>query len=94
MIKVTLSLNEVAAACAVDDHQLEIRLRIPVDWPLLRLKIGAKDDIMRLLQYLKRISCQRILFAPIIIHLLQPVYGHLSLPFAILYTHYSESESS
>ena len=38
-IKVTSSLNEVAAAYAVDDHQLEIQLKIPADWPLHKIKV-------------------------------------------------------
>ena len=37
-IKVTLSSNEVAAAYAVDDHQLEIRLKIPADGRCTRLR--------------------------------------------------------
>lgn len=33
---------EVVASYAVDEHQLEIRLRIPPDWPLHRIEV--KDE--------------------------------------------------
>ena len=38
-VKVATALNEVAAAYSVDDHQLEIRLRIPNDWPLHKIEV-------------------------------------------------------
>ncbi|KAK2461029.1 hypothetical protein APHAL10511_006970 [Amanita phalloides] len=38
-VKVAASTNEVAAAYAVDEHQLEIRLKIPVDWPLHKIEV-------------------------------------------------------
>lgn len=38
-VKVAGALNEVAAAYSVDDHQLEIRLRIPSDWPLHKIEV-------------------------------------------------------
>ncbi|KAF9258177.1 hypothetical protein L218DRAFT_964691 [Marasmius fiardii PR-910] len=38
-IKVASSVNEVAAAYSVDEHQLEIKIRIPNDWPLHRIEI-------------------------------------------------------
>ncbi|KAF8634833.1 hypothetical protein AX17_004084 [Amanita inopinata Kibby_2008] len=38
-IKVMTSTNEVTAAYAVDEHQLEIKLRIPPDWPLHKIEV-------------------------------------------------------
>ncbi|KAI3605699.1 delta 9-fatty acid desaturase [Moniliophthora roreri] len=38
-IKVASSVNEVAAAYLVDEHQLEIKIKIPNDWPLHRIEI-------------------------------------------------------
>ncbi|KAL0570451.1 hypothetical protein V5O48_011508 [Marasmius crinis-equi] len=38
-VKVASSVNEVAAAYSVDEHQLEIKIRIPSDWPLHRIEI-------------------------------------------------------
>ncbi|KAK7439775.1 hypothetical protein VKT23_017349 [Stygiomarasmius scandens] len=38
-IKVASLTNEVAASYLVDEHQLEIRLKIPTDWPLHRVEI-------------------------------------------------------
>ncbi|TFK22367.1 hypothetical protein FA15DRAFT_681687 [Coprinopsis marcescibilis] len=34
--------NEVVASYSVDEHQLELRLKIPVDWPLHRIEV--KDE--------------------------------------------------
>ncbi|KAF9477335.1 hypothetical protein BDN70DRAFT_881303 [Pholiota conissans] len=38
-VKVANAVNEVAAAYSVDEHQLEIRLRIPPDWPLHKIEV-------------------------------------------------------
>ncbi|THV07136.1 hypothetical protein K435DRAFT_710473 [Dendrothele bispora CBS 962.96] len=38
-IKVANLTNEVAASYSVDEHQLEIRLKIPSDWPLHKIEI-------------------------------------------------------
>ncbi|KAK1235775.1 hypothetical protein PQX77_000989 [Marasmius sp. AFHP31] len=38
-VKVAKSVTEVAAAYSVDEHQLEIRVRIPSDWPLHRIEV-------------------------------------------------------
>ena len=38
-VKVSVPLNEVVASYFVDEHQLEIRLKIPVDWPLNRIEV-------------------------------------------------------
>lgn len=55
MVKVASSgvVNEVTASYSVDEQQLEIRLRIPSDWPLHRVeirdtkKIGVDDNRWR-----------------------------------------------
>lgn len=38
-IKVATAVNEVVAAYLVDEHQLEIKLRIPSDWPLHKIEV-------------------------------------------------------
>lgn len=38
-VKVSMPLNEVVASYLVDEHQLEIKLKIPVDWPLHRIEV-------------------------------------------------------
>ncbi|KAF8624962.1 hypothetical protein AX15_005604 [Amanita polypyramis BW_CC] len=38
-VKVASSTNEVVAAYAVDEHQLEIKLKIPGDWPLHKIEV-------------------------------------------------------
>ncbi|KAG6877121.1 hypothetical protein C0993_010124 [Termitomyces sp. T159_Od127] len=38
-VKVANSVNEVVASYSVDEHQLEIKLKIPVDWPLHKIEI-------------------------------------------------------
>jgi len=38
-VKVASAVNEVVASYLVDEHQLEIKLKIPVDWPLHRIEI-------------------------------------------------------
>ncbi|KAF8056637.1 hypothetical protein FPV67DRAFT_646018 [Lyophyllum atratum] len=38
-IKVASSVNEVVASYAVDEHQLEIKLKIPSDWPLHKIEV-------------------------------------------------------
>ncbi|KAG6844999.1 hypothetical protein H0H87_001771 [Tephrocybe sp. NHM501043] len=38
-IKVASSVNEVVASYSVDEHQLEIKLKIPTDWPLHKIEI-------------------------------------------------------
>ena len=67
-IKVTLSSNEVAAAYAVDDHQLEIRLKIPADWPLH--KIEVKD--------VKRVGVDEHRWRAWILAVQQSIWAHVS----------------
>jgi len=38
-VKVAGSVNEVVASYSVDDHQLEIKMKIPADWPLHRIEV-------------------------------------------------------
>ena len=38
-VKVAQAINEVVAAYSVDEHQLEIRLKIPDDWPLSSFEV-------------------------------------------------------
>ncbi|KAJ7199225.1 hypothetical protein GGX14DRAFT_468328 [Mycena pura] len=38
-VKVAVAVNEVAATYLVDDHRLEIRLKIPADWPLRKIEV-------------------------------------------------------
>jgi E3 ubiquitin-protein ligase listerin len=38
-IRVAISVNEVIASFLVDDHQLEIKLKIPPDWPLHKIEV-------------------------------------------------------
>ncbi|KAG6901384.1 hypothetical protein C0995_012648 [Termitomyces sp. Mi166 len=38
-VKVANSVNEVVASYSVDEHQLEIKLKIPADWPLHKIEI-------------------------------------------------------
>lgn len=38
-IKVAAAVNEVMASYSVDEHQLEIKLKIPPDWPLHKIEV-------------------------------------------------------
>ncbi|KAF9447824.1 hypothetical protein P691DRAFT_670660 [Macrolepiota fuliginosa MF-IS2] len=38
-VKVAPAVNEVLASYLVDDHQLEIKLKIPSDWPLHKIEV-------------------------------------------------------
>lgn len=38
-IKVAMPINEVSVSYLVDEHQLEIKLKIPSDWPLHKIEI-------------------------------------------------------
>ncbi|KIY45151.1 hypothetical protein FISHEDRAFT_49914 [Fistulina hepatica ATCC 64428] len=44
-VKVSTAINEVVASYLVDEHQLEIRIRIPSDWPLHRVEVR---DVQRI----------------------------------------------
>ncbi|KAJ7746502.1 hypothetical protein DFH07DRAFT_591586 [Mycena maculata] len=43
-IKVAAAVNEVVASYLVDEHQLEIKLKIPSDWPLHKIEV---KDVQR-----------------------------------------------
>ncbi|KAL0957941.1 hypothetical protein HGRIS_000122 [Hohenbuehelia grisea] len=43
-IKVAINANEITVLYNVDEHQLEIRLKIPQDWPLHRIEV---KDVQR-----------------------------------------------
>jgi hypothetical protein len=38
-VKVATAVNEVVASYSVDEHQLEIKLKIPSDWPLHKIEV-------------------------------------------------------
>lgn len=38
-VKVAQAINEVVATYSVDEHQLEIKFKIPFDWPLHRVEV-------------------------------------------------------
>jgi E3 ubiquitin-protein ligase listerin len=44
-VKVASAVNEVTAAYNVDEHQLEITLKIPNDWPLQRVTVKDSKRI-------------------------------------------------
>ncbi|KAM6492444.1 hypothetical protein JOM56_012168 [Amanita muscaria] len=65
-IKVTQSTSEVTAGYAVDDHELEIKLKIPVDWPLH--KIEVKD--------VKRVGVEEHRWRAWILAVQQSIWSH------------------
>ncbi|KAJ2933069.1 hypothetical protein H1R20_g4020, partial [Candolleomyces eurysporus] len=44
-VKVVGGNSEVVAAYVVDDHQLEIKLKIPADWPLHRIEVRDEKRV-------------------------------------------------
>ncbi|KAJ7056206.1 hypothetical protein C8F01DRAFT_377750 [Mycena amicta] len=44
-VKVVSAVNEVSASYLVDEHRLEIRLKIPLDWPLRKIEV---KDVQRI----------------------------------------------
>ena len=44
-VKVASAVNEVTAAYNVDEHQLELTLKIPSDWPLQRVTVKDSKRI-------------------------------------------------
>ncbi|KXN85569.1 E3 ubiquitin-protein ligase listerin [Leucoagaricus sp. SymC.cos] len=65
-IKVAAAVNEVSASYLVDEHQLEIRLKIPTDWPLH--KIEVKD--------LKRVGVDKDRWRAWILAVQQTIWSH------------------
>ena len=41
-IKVLTAVNEVTASYLIDEHQLEINLKLPSDWPLHSIEVRDK----------------------------------------------------
>ncbi|TFK64592.1 hypothetical protein BDN72DRAFT_260036 [Pluteus cervinus] len=65
-IKVIQAANEVVASYLVDDHHLEIKLKIPTDWPLH--KIEVKD--------LKRVGVDENLWRAWLLAVQQTIWSH------------------
>ncbi|KAF8650294.1 hypothetical protein AX16_005322 [Volvariella volvacea WC 439] len=65
-IKVTSPGNEVTASYLVDEHHLEIKLKIPSDWPLH--KIEVKD--------LKRVGVEENLWRAWLLAVQQTIWSH------------------
>jgi hypothetical protein len=68
-VKVAAAVNEVMASYLVDDHQLEIKLKIPQDWPLH--KIEVKD--------VKRVGVDKDRWRAWILAVQQTIWSHVSL---------------
>ena len=68
-VKVAQAVNEVVAAYSVDEHQLEIKLRIPVDWPLHRVEV--KD--------VKMAGVEEKRWRAWVLGVQQTIYAHVSL---------------
>lgn len=68
-VKVAAAVNEVQASYLVDEHQLEIKLKIPSDWPLH--KIEVKD--------LKRVGVDENRWRAWILAVQQTIWSHVSL---------------
>lgn len=67
-VKVISSTNEVTAAYTVDEHELEIRLKVPSDWPLH--KIEVKD--------VKRVGVDEHRWRAWILAIQQSIWSHVS----------------
>lgn len=70
-IKVASSVGEVVASYLVDDHQLEIKLKIPSDWPLHKIEI--KD--------LKRVGVDENRWRAWILAVQQIIWSHVRFLF-------------
>lgn len=66
-IKVAASVNEVVASYLVDDHHLEIKMKIPADWPLH--KIEVKD--------VKRVGVDENLWRAWLLAVQQTIWSHV-----------------
>jgi len=62
--------GEVVASYLVDEHQLEIRIRIPSDWPLHRVEV--KDDV-------KRVGVDENRWRGWVLGVQQTIWAHVSL---------------
>lgn len=72
-VKVASAVNEVTASYAVDEYQLELKLKLPVDWPLHNIevkdtaRVGVTEDrwrawilgVQQILSFRVRPLCRR-----------------------------------
>ena len=68
-VKVAQAINEVIATYSVDDHQLEIKFKIPFDWPLHRVEV--KD--------VKMVGVEEKRWRAWVLGVQQTLYAHVSL---------------
>lgn len=68
-VKVAAAVNEVIASYLVDDHQLEIKLKIPQDWPLHKIEV----------QEIKRVGVDKDRWRAWILAVQQTIWSHVSL---------------
>ena len=68
-VKVAQAINEVVAAYSVDEHQLEIKLKIPEDWPLHNVEV--KD--------VKMVGVDEKRSRAWVMGVQQTIYAHVSL---------------
>ena len=68
-VKVAQAINEVVAAYSVDEHQLEIKFKIPFDWPLHRVEV--KD--------VKMVGVEEKKWRAWVLGVQQTLYAHVSL---------------
>ena len=68
-VKVAQAINEVVATYSVDEHQLEIKFKIPVDWPLHRVEV--KD--------VKVVGVEEKKWRAWVLGVQQTLYAHVSL---------------
>ena len=70
-VKVAQAINEVVATYSVDEHQLEIKFKIPFDWPLHRVEV--KD--------VKMVGVEEKRWRAWVLGVQQTLYAHVSLSF-------------
>ena len=70
-VKVASAINEVVAAYSVDEHRLEIKFKIPDDWPLR--KIEVKD--------MKTVGIDEKRWRAWVLGVQQTIYAHVSVSF-------------
>ena len=74
-VKVAQAINEVVAAYSVDEHQLEIKFKIPFDWPLHRVEV--KD--------VKMVGVEEKKWRAWVLGVQQTLYAHVSLSDVIFF---------
>ena len=70
-IKVAHAINEVVASYLVDEHQLDIKFKIPFDWPLHRVEV--KD--------VKIVGVEEKKWRAWVLGVQQTLYAHVRLMF-------------